>query len=257
MSEPLLQLSGISFAFGERPVLSGLDFSLMAGERVALLGGNGVGKSTLLHILVGLQLPQAGTLAAFGKDRRMESDFYDVRAKAGLLFQDPDDQLFCPSVLEDVAFGPLNLGKGRDEAVEIAQKTLAELGLSDFAPRITHKLSGGEKRMVSLATVLAMNPDVLLLDEPTGGLDEDAANRLTEHLLALPQAMLFVSHERTFVERMATRAVQLVDGSLFDAEIHAHPHTHVHTHVHVHAPGMADHSHDTPAHPDHEHKRAT
>ena len=254
MSEALFQLSGISFAHSDRQVLSELDFTLMPGERVALLGGNGVGKSTLLHLLVGLHVPQAGTLTAFGKNARAEDDFYEVRTRAGLLFQDPDDQLFCPSVLEDVAFGPLNLGKSRGEAVEIAQATLAELGLEDFAPRITHKLSGGEKRMVSMATVLAMNPEVLLLDEPTGGLDEATADRLSEHLLGRGCAMVFVSHERTFVERMATRAVQLKEGCLMDAEIHAHPHTHVHTHVHVHAPGMADHSHDTPAHPDHEHK---
>ncbi len=254
MNEPLFELHDISFAYTDRQVLSGLDFTLAPGERVALVGGNGVGKSTLLHLLVGLHFPQAGTLTAFGKARRAEADFHDVRGRAGLLFQDPDDQLFCPSVLEDVAFGPLNLGKSRHEAVEIAQTTLAELGLEDFAPRITHKLSGGEKRMVSLATVLAMGPDVLLLDEPTGGLDEPSATRLTQHLLALPQAMLFVSHERAFVESVATRAVQLVDGRLSLAEIHAHPHTHIHSHVHVHAPGMADHSHETPAHQDHEHK---
>ena len=113
MSEPLFHLHGVSFAYGDRQVLSGLDFTLEPGERVALLGGNGVGKSTLLHLLVGLHLPHAGTLAAFGKDRRAEEDFFEVRTKAGLLFQDPDDQLFCPSVLEDVAFGPLNLGKSR------------------------------------------------------------------------------------------------------------------------------------------------
>lgn len=256
MTQTCFKLQDVSFSYGDRPVLSGLDFSLEPGERVALIGGNGVGKSTLLHLLVGLQTPQAGTLEAFGKVRRTESDFYEVRARAGLLFQDPDDQLFCPTVLEDVAFGPLNLGKSQNEAVEIALRTLSELGLENFAPRITHKLSGGEKRMVSLASVLAMAPLALLLDEPTGGLDETASERLMEHLLALPQAMVFVSHDRAFVERIASRAVQLVDGRLAKAEIHAHPHTHVHSHLHVHAPGMADHTHDNgaPSHLDHEHE---
>jgi len=257
MSDAFFRLRGLTFAYlgSGRTVLDGVDFDLAPGERVALVGGNGAGKTTLLHLMVGLALPAAGTVEAFGKVREAEADFWDVRARAGLLFQDPDDQLFCPTVIEDVAFGPLNLGKSRHEAVAIARRTLAALALEDFADRITHRLSGGEKRLVSLAAVLAMSPDVLLLDEPTNALDAAAAERLTAHLQALPQAMLFVSHDRAFIEQLATRAVHLEDGKLSAAEIHAHPHTHVHSHFHVHAPGMADHSHDAsaPAHPDHEH----
>ncbi len=259
MTEMFYRLRGIGFAYSGQTVLDGLDLDLASGERVALIGGNGSGKTTLLHLMVGLTLPDAGTVEAFGAERRAESDFHDVRARAGLLFQDPDDQLFCPTVIEDVAFGPLNLGKDRDEAVETAGLTLSALGMADFADRITHRLSGGEKRMVSLAAVLAMSPDVLLLDEPTNALDAAAVRRLTEHLKDLPQAMLFVSHDRAFIEELATRAVHLRNGHLHEAAIHAHPHTHVHSHVHVHAPGMANHSHDDrpPEHPDHEHEGHT
>ena len=174
-----------------------------------------------------------------------------------MLFQDPDDQLFCPTVLEDVTFGPLNQGRNMNEAMEIAQSVLSTLGLSGFEQRITYRLSGGEKRLVSLATVLAMEPEVLLLDEPTNGLDDETQQRLLEHLQSLPQAMVFVSHDRTFVEQLATRAVLLQDGKLSDAVLHSHPHTHTHSHLHIHAPGVHtghDHGEKTPEHGDHEHK---
>ena len=187
----------------------------MPGERVCLAGGNGAGKTTLMHIMVGLLRPFTGQIVAFDRERKEEADFREVRARAGLLFQDPDDQLFCPTVAEDVAFGPLNLGKKPDEAMKIVERTLAALDLSGFEDRITHKLSGGEKRLVTLATVLAMEPDVLLLDEPTNALDERAHQRLVEILLALPQAMVIVSHDRQFRERLATREVAL-DGGLID-----------------------------------------
>lgn len=212
---PLICLDGIAFAYApDRPVLADLDFAVHQGERVALLGGNGAGKTTVLHIIVGLLRPQSGTVTAFGMPRRRERDFYDVRARVGLLFQDPDDQLFCPSVGEDVAFGPRNLGRSPAEAEAIAAATLARLGLAGYAPRITHRLSGGEKRLVALACVLAMAPEVLLLDEPTAGLDKDAWDRLSACLAALPQAMVIVSHDRAFRDRLATRSVRLAGGRL-------------------------------------------
>ena len=217
MTEPLFRLDGICFAYdGAPPVLNGADFALMPGERVAVLGSNGTGKTTLMHLMVGLLKPAAGAVEAFGRPRRDEADFREVRARAGLVFQDPDDQLFCPTVAEDVAFGPLNLGRRRDEAMAIAGRTLAALGLAGFEERITHKLAGGEKRLVTLATVLAMEPDVLLLDEPSNGLDEQARGRLTDILLDLPQAMVIVSHDKPFRERLATRAVTLRDGRVWE-----------------------------------------
>ncbi len=218
MKRPLFELVGVRFAYDPaRPVLDGADFVLNEGERVGLVGSNGSGKTTLFHIMVGLISHESGDIVAFGQERREEADFIEVRAKAGLLFQDPDDQLFSPTVLEDVAFGPLNLGKSHDEAHDIARKTLADLGLAGFEDRITYKLSGGERRLVSLATVLAMEPEALLLDEPSNALDEETRSRLLDILLGLPQAMVVISHDGTFLGPLATRRVRLADGKLKDA----------------------------------------
>lgn len=214
---PLIALDGIRFAYeAARPVLDGLDFTVAQGERVALLGGNGAGKTTLLQVMVGLLVPQAGRVIAFGGERRREADFYEVRARAGLLFQDPDDQLFCPTVAEDVAFGPLNLGRSRAEARAIVAATLAQVGLAGFEDRITHKLSGGQKRLVTLAAVLAMEPEVLLLDEPSNALDEASRERLLGILAGLPQAMVLISHDQDLVERLATRRVVLAHGRVVE-----------------------------------------
>lgn len=216
MNTPLIQLENVSFAFvPERPLLSRTNFVLFPGERIGLMGSNGCGKTTLLHLVVGLLKPHSGVIRAFGKIREKEQEFYEVRARAGLVFQDSDDQLFCPTVLEDVAFGPLNLGKSPEEARSIAVETLYSLGLEGFEERITYKLSYGEKRLVALATVLAMHPDVLLLDEPTNGLDEETKKHLSALLCSLPQAMIIVSHEADFINHLATRIVRInPDGSL-------------------------------------------
>ncbi|WP_207060961.1 energy-coupling factor ABC transporter ATP-binding protein [Motiliproteus sp. SC1-56] len=251
MSEPLIRLQGVCFDYPSDPVLRDVDFTLNPGERVALAGVNGAGKSTLLRLLVGLVKPRAGRIHAFGQERRSEADFREVRARAGLLFQDSDDQLFCPTVLEDIAFGPLNLGRSAGEARAIAERVLDELALSHLRDRVTHRLSGGQKRLVSLATVLAMEPEVLLLDEPTNALDEATDERLTDYLKQLPQAMVFISHDRLLVEKLANRAVILEAGKLKEAVMHRHPHQH--SHLHIHAPGLADHSHPLPGHNDHGH----
>ncbi|MEH6625540.1 MAG: ABC transporter ATP-binding protein [Motiliproteus sp.] len=254
MIKPLIQLEGISFEYLNHPVFRNVNLQLFSGETLALVGGNGSGKSTLLQLIVGLQPPTSGRIIAFGKERSNESHFRQVRARAGLLFQDSDDQLFCPTVMEDVTFGPLNLGKSEEEALAIAEITLASVGLTDFSGRITHKLSGGEKRLVALATVLAMEPEVLLLDEPTNGLDEQAEKRLVELLESLDQTMVLVSHDRSLIERLATRAVLLQDNTLVDAVMHSHPHHHTHSHLHIHAAKhTSDHEHndDVPEHADH------
>ncbi len=216
MTEPaLFRLSGIRFGHEpERPVLDGADFVLRPGERVGLTGPNGAGKTTLLHLMVGLLAPQQGEVEAFDRPRRSEADFREVRARAGLLFQDADDQLFCPTVAEDVAFGPLNLGRTRAEVRAIVAETLGRLGLAGFEDRLTTRLSGGEKRLVALATVLAMQPEALLLDEPTAGLDEATEHRLGAILLGLPQAMVIISHDRAFLDRLATRRVAVREGRL-------------------------------------------
>lgn len=213
----LLETRGLSYNYPRRePVLDQVDFSLSKGDRLALVGANGAGKTTLFHLLVGLKKAKAGEIIAFGQPRTKESEFVEVRARAGFLFQDPDDQLFCPTVLEDVAFGPLNLGKSEMDAISIARQTLADLGMAGFEDRITYQLSGGEKRMITLACVLAMSPDVLLLDEPTNALDSQARARLIETLAALPQAMIIISHDDDFLAQLANRWLKLEHGKLTD-----------------------------------------
>ncbi|NOC92588.1 ATP-binding cassette domain-containing protein [Ruegeria sp. HKCCD6228] len=211
----LIALEDICFSYpGQPPVLDGASLSLSAGQRLSLTGPNGAGKSTLLRILLGLQRPCSGTVTVFGQQRVEEADFHEVRRRVGLVFQDADDQLFCPTVAEDVAFGPLNLGKTRDEALAIVDKVLGDLDLMHLKNRITHKLSGGEKRLVTLATVLAMEPEVLLLDEPTNALDTKNEARLLEILRALPQAILLVSHSPAFRLELAPDELDLRDGKL-------------------------------------------
>jgi len=219
----VLALDGVVLARGGSRVLDGADLRLERGERLALVGANGAGKTTLLRALVGLEKPTAGRVVAFGRPCADEPDFRTVRRRVGLLFQDPDDQLFCPTVQEDVAFGPLNLGETPKAAFATARATLDRLGLDHLAERITHRLSGGEKRLVALAGLLAMAPEVLLLDEPTNALDDANRARMLDLLAGLDATMLIVSHDRPALERLATRAVVLQGGRLEPAIIHRHP----------------------------------
>ena len=139
----LLDLRDIRFAYpGHPPVLDGASLRLAPGQRLSLTGPNGSGKSTLLRIIMGLQAPDSGTITAFGTSRSREADFYELRRRVGLVFQDPDDQLFCPTVAEDIAFGPLNLGRSRDEALAIVDKVLDDLDLMHLKARITDRITG-------------------------------------------------------------------------------------------------------------------
>nr|WP_321982571.1 ABC transporter ATP-binding protein [uncultured Cohaesibacter sp.] len=212
----LLETDKLSYAYhGSTPCLSGASLSLEEGERLGLVGDNGVGKSTFLQVLVGLYKSTTGRITAFGQEFVTEEDFIQLRRRVGLVFQDPDDQLFCPTVQEDIAFGPLNLGYSREESDAIVEETLTLLNLSHLKERVTHRLSGGQKRLVALATVIAMKPDILLLDEPTNDLDEKTRVRLIEILLSLPQAMIIVSHDRAFREKVVTRTVKMENGQIF------------------------------------------
>lgn len=212
---PIFRLTGLSFAYGpNRPVLDGVDFELRRGQRIALHGANGSGKTTLFHVMMGLVRPQQGRVEAFGARRSTEAEFFEVRSRVGLLLQDSDDQLFSPTVLEDVAFGPLNFGAAPKKAREIALETLSELGLVELAGRATHHLSGGQRRLVALATVLAMKPDALLLDEPSAGLDEPNVERLIDLLDHLPQARIIISHDADFLSRTTTQRLHLVHGRI-------------------------------------------
>jgi cobalt/nickel transport system ATP-binding protein len=195
------------------------------------MGPNGCGKTTLVHLIMGLLKPSAGRIEIFKKPVVTEKDFRKVRGKIGLLFQDADDQLFSPTVLEDVAFGPLNLGKSQDEAMDIARNTLKFLGLEGFEDRITYKLSGGEKKLVSLATILAMEPEVLLLDEPISGLDDKTKATLKNVLLDLDLSYILISHEIDFLADITDSIYTMENGKiLIDQEIHVHQHVHAHPH---------------------------
>ncbi len=225
-------LDNLEIARDGRAVLSGASFRLGARERLAILGPNGAGKTTLLRALIGLAPRAGGRLRLFGQDCAREAEFRAARRRIGFLFQDSDDQLFCPTVLEDVAFGPLNLGLSEAAARARAEAELARLGLEHLGPRVTHRLSGGEKRLVCLAGLLAMEPDLLLLDEPTNGVDAANGARLRAALGAYQGAMILVSHDDRFIAELATRALVLEGGRLHEAQIHAHPHMHFHPHIH-------------------------
>ena len=239
MSRVIFNLSKIRYGYPGGPlILNDLDFHLHAGDRVGLVAPNGSGKTTLFHIIMGLIKPLSGTVEVFGEAREAEADFIEVRQRIGLLFQDADDQLFSPTVLEDVAFGPLNLGKSRDEAVTVARKTLDFLGLNGFEDRVTYKLSGGEKRLVSLATVLAMEPEVLLLDEPSTGLDSATKDTLIGILNGLDLSFVLISHEFDFLSKTAEHIYTMDGGRIrFDQELH------IHTHEHAHLMGKQPHRH--------------
>lgn len=185
--------------------LEGIDFHLEAGECVAVFGANGSGKTTFVLHLNGL-LEGEGSIEVCGLAVRKEN-FEKVRAKLGLVFQDSDEQLFMPTVLEDVAFGPMNLGARPDQAVARAKKALERVGMGAAMQKAPYHLSSGEKRRVALAGVLVMDPEVLVLDEPTTSLDPPARRELITLLRALPQARLLATHDVGFAQALATRAV--------------------------------------------------
>jgi len=214
----VIALDRIRFGYPGRPELfSGLEFSVREGDRLGVLGANGSGKTTLFHLIVGLLRPDEGRIRAFGREVLARSDYDAVRREVGFLFQDSEDQLFSPTVREDVAFGPLNLGRSKAEALQIVDETLEWLGLAGYADRISYDLSGGEKRLVALATVLAMQPKVLLLDEPASGLDPKTRSELIELLARIGGTQVISTHDMEFV-RATCRRVMLMDGGAFVAE---------------------------------------
>lgn len=228
----IINLTDISFSYlGGPEVLDKLNLQFSKNEKIGLTGPNGSGKTTLFYIIMGLLKPLSGSIEIFGKPVKEEKDFIDVRKRIGLLFQDADDQLFSPTVLEDVAFGPLNLGKSKDEAIDIARKILEFLDLTGFEDRLTYKLSSGEKRLVSLAAVLAMEPEILLLDEPTTGLDEKTKTKIKKTLRELDLSYILISHEFVLLSETTDSIYTMDKGKIiFDEEVHLHEHVHAHPH---------------------------
>lgn len=228
----IIELKGVSFSYPHsgRSVLDHLDFRLERGAKIGLVGHNGSGKTSFLHIIMGLLRVSSGIVRVFGKPVHTEKDFFSVRQKVGLLFQNADDQLFSPTVLEDVAFGPLNLGKTSEEARELSHKMLEALKLEGFENRVTYKLSGGEKKLVALATVLVMQPRVLLLDEPTTGLDESTRERIISILNDLDISYIIVSHEYDFLAATTRNIYSMQAGRIIyngeSSTLHSHYHSH-------------------------------
>ncbi len=231
MQEYLLSLDNITYFYPEQkePVLEDVEFKFLPGQRIGLIGPNGAGKTTFLHLCMGLVSPQKGKVLFKGKDIKDEKVLYELRKTIGLVFQNPEDQLFCPTVLEDVAFGPLNLGYSPKKAKEVALKALEVVGLKGFENRITHKLSGGEKKLLSIATILAMQPEAILLDEPSTGLDIYTRQRIIDVIKSLEQSLIIVSHDWDFLAEIADEFFVLYDKKMYSVKkqtLHAHYHSH-------------------------------
>ncbi len=203
----MIELKNISYKYPDGiMVLNDFNFTFSQGDRLGLIGPNGSGKTTLFKLIMGLLAPDEGDIIIFGQKREKQEDYIEVREKIGLLFQDVDDQLFNPTVEEEVAFGPLNLGKSHQEAREIVKETLKLLGMQGFEKRITYHLSGGEKKMIAIAAVLAMEPRILLLDEPFSGLDRKTTGKMVDILNnRISQSFIIVSHNEELLQRVTDR----------------------------------------------------
>ena len=211
--KPLIEVRGLHFRYDDgTAALQGIDFTLFTSETVALLGPNGSGKTTFVLHLNGLLAGQ-GDIEVCGV-RMSASSAPMIRQKVGMVFQDSESQLFMPTVLEDVAFGPLNLGLSALEAEKRARDALARVGMDGAAGRAPYHLSAGEKKRVAIAGILAMRPEILVLDEPTTYLDPPGQQSLAELLTQLPQAKILVTHDIAFARLLCDRAVFFRNGTI-------------------------------------------
>jgi cobalt/nickel transport system ATP-binding protein len=211
--DPFIEIKNLSFAYPNgRQALGRIELTVQEGEKLALVGPNGAGKSTLLLHLNGL-LRGSGLVRVMGREVE-EPHLSWIRAQVGMVFQNPDDQLFSPTVFDDVAFGPLYAGLPEDEIRRRVDWALAQVGLEGYADRVSHHLSMGEKKRVAIATVLSMQPRILVLDEPTAGLDPRTRRRLIDLLRQLPQTMLVATHDMNLVAKICRRAVILDGGEV-------------------------------------------
>jgi cobalt/nickel transport system ATP-binding protein len=264
VSDNVFEVRDVHYAYlGRFPALAGVEMSIQRGKKIALMGANGSGKSTLLHLLDALAFADKGNVSFMGHELK-ESDFEDdafscdFRRRVGLVFQNPDVQLFCPTVREDIVFGPLQLGLGEAETKKRLEKAVETLRISHLLDRSPHQLSIGEKRKVAFASTLVIDPEVLLLDEPTAGLDPQTTANILELLLKASlegKTVITATHDTHVVEDISDEiyvfgqdkriaghgkpADILANQELLKANnlIHSHPHTHhgeVHSHPHQH-----------------------
>jgi len=210
----LLRVENLSVERGGKPLLEDLNFSLQEGEKVFITGPNGAGKTTFVETLMGFIKPLRGKIYLEGKEVKTEEDFYKFRTTIGYVFQNPDEQLFSPTVEEELAFAPLNLGLPRDEVERRINRVLELFEISHLRERVTFKLSGGEKRLVSIACVLTMEPQALILDEPTNALDEKHFQRLFEFLKNTDKGIIVITHDDRLLKNLPWRVYRLEGGKL-------------------------------------------
>ena len=209
----MIEFQNVSFSYEtDRPVLQNLSFTIADGEAVGLIGANGAGKSTVMKVLLGL-LPCEGTVLVDGVEVG-RGTLYEVRRKLGFVLQNSDHQMFMPTVFEDMIFGPLNYGASREEAEARADAALAQLGIPDLKHRHNHKLSGGEKRMAAIATILAMEPEAILMDEPTAALDPYNRRLVIRIIQSLSQTKLITSHDLDMIRDTCSRVILLSGGQI-------------------------------------------
>ncbi len=214
MSHHLIVADKLSFAYPDgTAALNGLSFTIRHGEAVGVVGANGAGKSTLLMLMVGALLPTGGTLRMGGYPLGRRT-LPQIRRSVGLIFQDPDDQLFMPTVYDDVAFGPLNQGLPPDEVDSCVREALARVGAAHLADRPPYRLSGGEKRAAAIAAVIAMAPDILVLDEPSAGLDPRARRSLIGLLREFEHTKIIATHDLDLVLDLCPRTIVLREGAI-------------------------------------------
>ena len=215
MSEKSLEISGLAYAYPDgNQALYGVNLSINQGERVALLGPNGAGKTTLVLHLNGIIPTMQGQVRVAGElvDSKSAESIKSIRHKVGIVFQDPDDQLFMPTVGQDVAFGPYNAGLRGPELEKAVKEALELVVMSEFIDRPPHHLSFGQRRRVAVTTVLAMKPEILVMDEPSSNLDPAARRELAEIITSLDVTLLMVTHDLPFAYELCQRAVILSAG---------------------------------------------
>ena len=214
MSHHIVEVEDLYFTYPDGTMgLNGMSFRILHGESVALVGANGAGKSTLLLHLNGYLNPTKGKVR-IGDHTLTPKNLKLIRRSVGMVFQDPDDQLFMPTVFDDVAFGPLNLGLPEKDVEEIVIKSLETVGVPHLSKRPPYKLSGGEKRSVAIATVLAMSPDILVMDEPTSSLDPRSRSRLISLLKTFHHTKIIATHDLDMAMEMCERTIVLHKGKI-------------------------------------------
>ncbi len=266
MEEEIYRVEGVGFSYGGVLALNDISFTVRRGESLAVLGANGTGKSTLLKILNGLIFPSSGSVMFRGGVLSEGAILRSFRESVGFVFSDPDVQLFSPTVYDEVAFGPLQIGLPDDEVKKRVDDVLEMLGITRLKERAPHTLSGGEKKKAAIASVLSLNPDVLLLDEPTAALDPRTQVWLLEllgELKRIKKTFIIATHDLSFAEDISERVVVLDEAHRLSADgpagqvlkdkalllranlIHEHAHKHgAVTHIHSHGPFSRHDEHD-------------